>query len=291
MDLPVGCSADRTRRLDETRPVPITSVVRLRSGEPFVRVTTTVDNVVKDHILRVLCPADIAAGQVHVEMPYDVVARGIEHPDTTGWREPYRPVQPQRSFVDISGPGAERGFALINAGNGQYEAVDSPRRELALTLLRCFRQWNSVRVAEYPDQVTSQCPGTHTFEYALYPHAGDWVDGGVVEQSRRFNLPMKAAVSGPGEGDLPTERGLVAVDNPHVELTALKKAEWADGLVLRLVNRTGEEQTTAVTFGFPVAAAERMNLKETESLNDLSVEQNRIQLNVPAHKIVTVRVT
>ena len=173
MDLPAGCTPDRTARLDETRPVPITSVVRLRKGERFVRVATTIENIVKDHILRVFFPTYVAAETVQVEMPYDVVTRNIQHPDTTGWREPYRPVQPQRSFVDISAEG--KGFAVINAGNGQYEAVDSPGRELALTLLRCFRQWNSIRVAEYPDQVGSQCPGTHTFEYALYPHAGGWV--------------------------------------------------------------------------------------------------------------------
>ncbi|MFO7900831.1 MAG: glycoside hydrolase family 38 C-terminal domain-containing protein, partial [Planctomycetota bacterium] len=249
MRLPAGCSDDRKRRLDETRPVTIRSVVRLRKGEPFVRVATTVHNCVEDHILRVLFPTCIAADSVQVEMPYDVVTRAIEHPDTTGWREPYRPVQPQREFVDISDGG--RGFALINAGNGQYEAVDSPERELALTLLRCFRQWNSVRVAEYPDQTGSQCQGVHTFEYALYPHDGGWVEGDVLRQARRFNLPMKATVGGPGEGDLPPEKSFVEIDDPRIDLGAVKKGEWDNSLVLRLCNPTGDPVETAVRFGFP----------------------------------------
>ena len=289
LDLPVGCTPDRTARLNETRPVPIASVVRLRKGERFVRVATTIDNVVKDHILRVFFPTRIAAETVQVEMPYDVVTRDIKHPDTTGWREPYRPVQPQRAFVDITANG--RGFALINAGNGQYEAVDSPERELALTLLRCFRQWNSIRVAEYPDQTGSQCQGTHTFEYALYPHAGDWVAGDVMGQSRRFNLPMKTAVGGPGAGDLPTATGFIEVEDPRVELTAVKKGEWDDSLVLRLVNTTDDEVATALRLAGPVASAERINMKETDSLAALDVDGPRIALCVPARKILTVRVT
>ena len=287
MDLPVGCSEDRSERLAETAPAAVTSIVRLRKGERVVRVETTVDNCVKDHILRVFFPTHIPAETVQVEMPFDVVTRNIEHPDTAGWREPYAPVQPQRSFVDISAGG--RGFALINAGNGQYEAVDSPARELALTLLRCFRQWNSIRVAEYPDQTGSQCQGTHTFEYALYPHSGGWVEGRVMQQSRLFNLPMKTAVGGPGRGDMPLSKSFIEIEDPRVELAALKKGEWDDSLVLRLVNATDDDVSTGVSFGFGVTGAELVNMKETESLGDLPLDANRLTLAVPAKKILTVR--
>jgi hypothetical protein len=287
MDLPAGCTPDRSARLDETRPVAITSTVRLRKGERIVRVATTVNNCVEDHILRVFFPTSIDADRVQVEMPYDVVSREIEHPDTTGWREPYRPVQPQREFVDISSGG--RGFALINGGNGQYEAVDSPQRELALTLLRCFRQWNSVRIAEYPDQTGAQCQGVHTFEYALYPHEGDWVAGSVVEQARQFNVPMKTAVGGPGEGSLPGSLSLIAIDNPLVELTALKPCEWDDSLIVRLVNRTDVEQSATIQLGFDIASAERTNMKETDSLGDLPVRDGCVRLVVAPHRIETVR--
>jgi len=288
MDLPVACSADRKERLAETTPVRITSVVRLRKGERFVRIETTIENCAKDHILLVFFPTHIAADTVQVEMPFDVVTRGIKHPDTTGWREPYRPVQPQRSFVDISD--GERGFAVLNAGNGQYEAVDSPARELALTLLRCFRQWNSIRVAEYPDQTGSQCQGRHTFEYALYPHAGDWVGGDVLRQSRLFNLPMRTAVGGAGEGDLPLERSFIEVDDPRVDLAAVKKGEWGDSLVLRLVNPTDEAVSTSLRLALPLVSAELMNMKETESLGELPVKDGRISLDVPPRKILTVKV-
>jgi hypothetical protein len=287
MILPVACTPDRTARCDETRPVAITSVVRLRKGDRIVRVATTIDNCVDDHILRVFFPTGIPAETVQVEMPYDVVTRTIEHPDTTGWREPYRPVQPQREWVDLHA--GSRGFALLNAGNGQYEAVDSPERELALTLLRCFRQWNSVRVAEYPDQTGSQCRGVHTFEYALYPHAGDWVEGGVVAAARRFNIPMKTAVGGPGDGELPGAMSRIAVDNPLVELTAFKPGEWDDAFVVRLVNRTDADQSATLTLGFPVASAELTNLKETESLGELAVTDGAVRVELAPHRILSVR--
>jgi 2-O-(6-phospho-alpha-D-mannosyl)-D-glycerate hydrolase len=287
MDLPVGCSKDRKRRLDEAAPVAITSVIRLLRAEKFVRVATTIDNCVKDHIIRAFFPTSVAAATVQAETPFDVVTRDIEHPNTTGWREPYRPVQPMRAFVDISAEG--RGFALLNAGNGQYEAVDSPKRELALTLLRCWRQWNGVRVAEYPDQKSSQCPGVHTFEYALYPHDGDWVEGGVMGQSRLFNLPMRTAVGGPGKGDLPAEQSFIAVDSPDIEIAAVKKGEWDDSLVLRLVNTTDADIATTLTLGVPVASAELCNMKEIDILGPLDCSDNVIAVDVPAKKILTVK--
>jgi alpha-mannosidase len=269
--------------------VAITSVVRLLRGDAMVRVKTTIDNCVEDHILRVFFPTGIPAETVQAEMPFDVVTRSIKHPDTTGWREPYRPVQPQRAFVDIAAEG--RGFALINAGNGQYEAVDSPQRELALTLLRCFRQWNSVRLAEYPDQNGPQCRGEHTFEYAVYPHRGDWVEGGVMRQSHLFNLPMRTAVGGPGNGDLPAERGFLEVASPDIEIAAVKKGEWDDSLVVRLVNTRDADVSTTLKVGLPVASAELCNMKETDIIASLDCSGGAIEIDVPAGKVLTLKLS
>lgn len=288
LPLPVAATPDRKRRLAKKRPVAITSVVRLCRGEPFVRVSTTVDNCVEDHILRVLFPSDTKAKTVQVETPFDVVTRNIKHPDTTGWREPYRPVQPMRSFVDVTD--GRRGLAAISGGVGQYEAVDSPRREIALTLLRCFRQWNSVRLAEYPDQTGAQCPGVHTFEYAVYPHGGDWQSARVDRQSALFNLPLKAAVGGPGKGDLPPTGSFITVSDDRLELAAVKKGEWDESIVLRLFNPTDATIDATVTFSLPIASAERVNMKEESVGQPLACKAGRFAVCVSPRQIATVKV-
>ena len=112
----------------------------------------------------------------------------------------------------------------------------------------------------------------------------------MIQQSRLFNLPMKTAVGGPGDGDLPMAKGFLEVEDPRVELTAVKKGEWDDSLVLRLVNRTDEDVSTAVVLDAAAASAERINMKETESLGALVVEGSRIPVDIPAKKILTVKV-
>lgn len=286
--LPVKCSDDRQRRLPAARRVAMRSRIRLCRGEKFVRVSTTVDNTVEDHILRVLFPTNLKADTVQVETPFDVVTRVIKHPDDTGWKEPYRPVQPMRSIVDITD--GRNGLAVLSAGPGQYEAVDSPRRDIALTLLRCFRQWNSVRLAEYPDQTGSQCLGMHTFDYAVYPHAGDWQAGRVALESALFNLPLKAAVGGPGKGDLPLAHGFLEIEDSRVELAALKKCEWDDSMVLRVFNPTGDTVNTGIRFGFPVSSAGLTDMKEKASIGTVPCRRNRIEVTVPTRRILTVRV-
>lgn len=220
-------------------------------------------------------------------MPFDVVTRNIKHPDTTGWKEPYRPVQPQRSFVDITD--GKRGFAVLNARNGQYEAVDLPAREIALTLLRCFRQWNSIRLAEYPDQTGSQLQGTWTFEYALYPHAGDWKEGKVMLQAQLFNLLLKSAVGEPGEGNLPSSKSFIQIEDPGIELAAVKKGEWDNSLILRLVNPSDKDITTRVIFGIPISSAELVNMKESKPHCKFNIQNGAIALEIPAKKIFTLK--
>ncbi len=85
------------------------------------------------------------------------------------------------------------------------------------------------------------------------------------------------------------EKSFIEIDDPRVELAAVKKGEWDDSLVLRLVNPTDDEVAARVTFGFPVASAMLTNLKETESLGKLDVTDGSVVVVMPPRKIVTLR--
>jgi len=289
LNLPVAATQDARAREADTRGVRITTVYRLRAGEPFLRIATTIGNTVKDHILRALFPTGVQTDVAHAEVPFDVVARPIPLPDTRNWREPYRPVQPHRSFVDLTDGTA--GVALLNRGLPQYEAVDDAPRTLALTLLRCNRAWNSVRLAHYPDQTGTQLLGEHTFEYALLPHAGDWADAALHWQAERFNVEPIVGAAGPGEGTLPTELSLLHVEGDGLLLDAFKQGEWDDSLIVRLSNPTDREVDAAVVVHTPIARAEAVNLMETEVEGPLPCRNGRIALRVPPKKILTLRLT
>ncbi len=287
LQLPIAATADAAARFGETRAVHVTTVYRLVRGERFLRIHTTVANTVKDHILRALFATGVKTDAVCAETPFDVVSRPIPLPDTHDWREPYRPVQPHRSFVDLSD--GKRGVALLNRGLTQYEAVDDPERTLALTLFRAHRAWNSVRLAYYPDETGTQLQGTHSFEYALLPHQGDWDAAGVAYEAEWFNVPFSVGAAGSGEGTLPATLSFIEVEGNGLVMDALKKGEWDDSVILRLSNPTPRDIEGVVHVHAPVAKAEAVNLMETEVEAVLPVVEGRIAVRLPAKKILTVR--
>ena len=289
LDLPVRARQDTSAREAECRAVPITTVYRLVHGERFLRVRTTITNTVEDHILRARFPTDVTTDTACVETAFDVLERPIPLPDTRDWREPYKPVQPQQNFVDLSD--GRHGVALLNRGLPQYEAVDDPRRTVALTLLRAHRAWNSVRVAYYPDQAGTQLQGTYTFDYAILPHAGDWRSGGVSREAERFNLDPVVGAAGPGDGDLPMAKSFLELEGDGLVLSTLKKGEWDDALIVRIFNPTPASVDGRVVLGFECAEAAAVNLLETEVEQSLPIRNNAIDVGVPPKKIVTLRLT
>jgi len=289
LDLPIRAKQDASAREQETRPVAVRTVYRLDRGEQFLRITTTVDNTVEDHILRARFPTGIATDRVHAETAFDVVERAIPLPDTRGWREPYKPVQPHQNFVDVSD--GRRGVALLNRGLPQYEAVDDPDRTLALTLLRAHRAWNSVRLAFYPDQHGTQLQGRHTFTYALFPHAGDWRTGGVLPASERLNMPPLVGATGPGAGDLPMDFSFLRLEGEGLVLNAMKQGEWDDSLVLRISNPSRATIDGSLRFRQPPARLELVNMMESIVQGELVPDADgRVALAVKAGAVLTLRV-
>lgn len=289
MRLPVGATQDSRARETETREIGIHTVYRLVKGERFLRLSTTINNTVKDHVLRTVFPTNIQTDTVSAEVPFDVVERQIPLPDTRNWREPYKPVQPHQNFVDLSDGG--NGFALLNRGLPQYEAIDTPERPLALTLLRANRAWNSVRLAHYPDQDGTQLQGEYTFEYAAMPHSGDWEAAGLTHQAELFNIESLSGAAGPGKGELPLSLSFVELKGKGLVLNAVKQGEWdSDAVVLRISNPGTSDVRGKLCLHAPFKQAELVNMMETDTIKKLTISRNSgISVTVPAKKVLTVK--
>ncbi len=288
LDLPVRATYDGSSREREQRPVTLVTRYTLFKGARSLRIRTTVHNTVEDHVLRALFPTGLRSDSVQVEVPFDVVTRAIPLPDTRDWREPYRPTQPQQNFVDLT-DGA-RGVALLNRGLPQYEAVDDEARTVALTLLRAHRAWNSVRLARYPDQTGTQLQGTHTFEYAILPHVGDWQAGDVLAEAERFNVPAIVGAAGPGPGTLPLQQSFLELQGAGLVMHCLKQGEWDPAvLIVRIANPTPGSVTGALVSTLAVRKVEQVNLLETQVEAELPCTGGSIPLALASRKIVTLR--
>jgi len=298
MNLPKGLTKDRKSRASARFSCSIVTRVTIYADVPRIDFTTIFENKVEDHRLRVLFPTGIEADSVNVEGHFDVLTRPIDLPKTRGkWAQDPLPTNHQNTFVDIND--GQRGFALINKGLPEYEVRKTKGGcTIFLTLLRCIgwlsredlltRRGNAGESIPTPE---AQCPGTHTFTYSIFPHIGDWVSAQVQRRAHEHNVPMRAVNTGFHQGQLPATQSFISVEPHNLMVTALKKSELGDGLILRLYNSTAETINGSIKAHLPVKAACLTNLNEQPLPNDeLDInEDGSVPLDVGGREIKTIK--
>jgi alpha-mannosidase len=289
MKVPKGLVDGKRRRNDELIPLPISSLITLCKGIPRLDIVTTYDNQAMDHRLRVCFPSGVDSKTVDVETAFDVVTRSIELPDTRDWVEPATGTQPHLSFFDISDK--KGGLAVISHGLVEYEVQDNDSRTMILTLVKGLR-YPKVGLpperVERLEQVGSQCLGKHTSSYSLYPHEGNWQEGNVFEYAYRRFTPVKLIQCGPSPGELPRALQLLKIEPEELILSAIKKCETRESIIVRLFNPTEKEITGKIKFRKPIKEAWLTNLNE-ERKKELPINKNgSLEMKVEHKKIVTI---
>ncbi|UCH35222.1 MAG: hypothetical protein JSV65_02395, partial [Armatimonadota bacterium] len=266
--LPVGVETDRMRRSAERVACPITTYVTLDAGSRRVDFRTVVDNRAKDHRLRALFPTELEAPHSDAEAQFCVVDRPLDAESQPGWSQQPVPTQVQHSFVDAHD--AEVGLTVINQGLPEYEVRrDAEGATICLTLLRSVG-WLSR--ADYPTRPynagpevpapEAQCQGVHEFRYAALPHGGTWMSARAWMQAHSHNAPPRVVVTTQHEGDHPGEFGFFAIDNPDIALSAVKKSEREDALIVRVYNTTSDPVKGKLTLGHPMRSWRPVNFNE-----------------------------
>ncbi|MBN1876915.1 MAG: alpha-mannosidase [Anaerolineae bacterium] len=237
-------------------------------------------------MLRTSFPVAVHADEAACEIQFGHIYRPT-HRNTT-W-DLARDEVSAHKWVDFSQ--VDYGVALLNDCKYGYKVKDGV---LDLNLLRSApysgsRLFHPTEVAPgepnhgYTDQFD------HAFTYALYPHTGDLVEGGVIQAGYALNVPLRTLSLEPRAGDNPTTMSLIEVDAPNVIIEAVKKAEDDEGIVVRLYEAAHRDAHTLLHFGRPVACAEIVNLMETP-VAPLDVAADAIMLDFRPFEIKSVKV-
>ena len=271
------------------------SVELLKTAEPAVRVSyhwqgskfvqrsslsadgdsVNADNRVDWHESHILLKAAFPLAATGPFATYEIPYGTIERPTTrnNSWEKAQFEVPAQR-WADL-GDG-QHGFSLINESKFGYDAVGNLLR---LTLLRS---------PKWPDPDADM--GHQHFDYALYPHAGTWKDALTVRHGWEYNYPLRAVVTTAHAGALKAEHSFASAEPENVVLTAVKKAEDANGLIFRVYEWAGKSAT--VTFHVPPGAtgATVTNLMEKPEGAPLGVEGEVVKAPIKPYEILTIRV-
>ncbi|MDO8682073.1 MAG: glycoside hydrolase family 38 C-terminal domain-containing protein [Armatimonadota bacterium] len=285
MKLPESAAEDCSARSEKLVPCNIISYITVTRGIPRIDIRTEIENNVKDHRLRALFPTGVNTDVSHAESQFDVVTRPIKIPED--WDKKLASTfRPQLNWVDIND--GKSGLCVINKGLPEYELYDDENRTLGLTLLRCVANLAGLDV-EHINKPTpdAQCLGKHVFEYSIYPHIGSWQDAKVWIQAYLHNAPLHATQTGEHAGQLSSESGFVQIEPTELILSAVKKAEKDDRLIVRFFNTTdGTVEGKITVRGAKSAEITNMNEEPKERLS--IADDGSVMLKVTGKKIVTL---
>lgn len=219
-----------------------------------------------------------------------------------GWVEDSLGTHPQGSFVDIND--GNYGLAIANKGLPEYEVLlGKGEKIIALTLLRAipkmfqnnlinrrgFMVDDLPHLELFPKEPKFQCPGEYTFEYAIIPHQGDWRESKVYQQAHQFENSLISWQEQRHFGKLPSEKSFVSIEPDTLIISAIKKAEEDNSLIVRFYNISDRKVDGRLRFYKKLRQAFRCNMKE-ENLEELPIGHDRqeVKLKVGEKKIITL---
>ncbi len=203
---------------------------------------TYVDWQESQKLLKVAFPVDIRANYATYDIQYGNIKRPT-HTNTSWERAKFEVVG--HRYADLSEN--DYGVSLLNDCKYGYDVHQNVMR---LTLLKS---------AIYPDYMADK--GEHEFTYSLYPHRGNLISGGTVQEAQELNQPLEVLNS---KICLPASQdgSAIRLSGAHVELDALKKSEDGQYLVLRFHEYAGSKGKVNVEFGFDVKGICECDLME-----------------------------
>ena len=185
--------------------------------------------------LRIAFDGTAALPTLTHEIPFGALVRPM---DGTEW--------PALKWADLSD--ATGGISVINdSKHGQSGSGTTMRMTV-------------IRSSFDPDPMPN--PGVHHWSYEIVPHKGTWKDAHINQRAIDFNQPLLVAtVPFDAKGTQPLEYAPLSVD-PQIVVTALKRAEDKDGLVLRMYEGTGKPFNGLIQGAFGAKRAAWTNFIE-----------------------------
>jgi alpha-mannosidase len=237
---------------------------------PRVDVVTDIDWHERHKLLKVGFPLAASNAQATFEIPYGTIERPTTRNNSV---EDAKFEVPALRWADLGNE--ENGFSLINESKYGYDAKGNLLR---LSLLRS---------PTWPDPDADQ--GHQHFSYALYPHSGTWKQALTVRQGYDFNYHLTAMQVLPHSGRLPGSFSFLKATPENVVVTAMKKTEDGDGLLVRFYEWSGKAADVTLTLPPGIVSASLANLMEKPEGSPLPVsDERKVTVPVTPFEIQTV---
>ncbi|MDR0299492.1 MAG: alpha-mannosidase [Streptococcaceae bacterium] len=213
----------QAKRAKQVAAFPVTTHLSLKKDSKAVEFTTSFDNQMKDHRLRVLFETDLSVSS-HVA---ESIFEAVERPNAVSayWKNPTNP-QHQHAFVNLHDD--ENGLTVGNIALNEYEIIDS--KTIAVTLLRCVGEMGDWGYFPTPE---AQCLGSFEVKYSVEAHGKEDYYGGL-QRAVALKIPVVVKQTVPAQkGRLETDKILAKISSDIFVETALKLEKNGQGVILR----------------------------------------------------------
>lgn len=248
--------------------------ITLYAGLPRVDVVNNVEWHENQILLKASFPLTATSPVATYEIPYGTIERPTTRNNSV---EAAKYEVPALRWADLGD--SEHGFSLINDSKYGYDAKGNVLR---LSLLRA---------PLYPDPTSDR--GHQHFRYSLYAHPGSWKQADTELRAYEFNYKLLASQVESHTGGLPSTHSFVQLQPNNLVLTAMKKSEDGNSLILRFYEWAGKQTEARITVPPGASEAVETDLMEHD-LKDasarLALRDNQVEVTVQPYSINTVRI-
>ncbi|EGQ5291307.1 mannosylglycerate hydrolase [Enterobacter sp. DTU_2021_1002640_1_SI_PRY_ASU_LCPMC_013] len=249
--------AERSAR-QQTGTLEAELTVTLSHNSRRIDVEARLGNHADDHRVRVLIPTPFTTDTVLADTQFGSLTRPVQDEamanwQEEGWKEAPLPVWNLLNYAVLQE--RRNGMALFTEGLREFEVTGERQKTFALTLLRGVGVLGKEDLLLRPGRPSgikmpvpdSQMRGQLTCRFSLFSFNGTPVSAGVAQQAKSWLTPVHCYNKIPWDAmklnrasfTTPCSYSLLTLAPNGCVLSALKKAEDRDEMILRLYNPSG----------------------------------------------------
>jgi alpha-mannosidase len=130
--------------------------------------------------------------------------------------------------------------------------------------------------------------GEHHYRFSIFSHAPDWRHGRKPATAANHDLRAVVDAEPLPDANLPSKLSFASVSADNVVISALKKGEDDDSVVVRLVEMEGSDTWAELSLHLPIQVAAHTNLIEEEE-QPLEPEDGALAVRIGHHAIETFK--
>jgi alpha-mannosidase len=244
--------------------------ITLYAGVPRVDVKMQADWHEKHILLKVAFPLSAHNDKATFEIPFGSIERPTTR-NTPGEQAQFE--VPAQRWADISD--AKHGLSLLNDCKYGYDAKGNVLR---LSLLRS---------PEWPDPHADE--GHHEFTYSLYPHGVGWKNALTIRRGYELNYKLISHAVDEHQGSLAAEHSFLQAQPDNIIVTALKRAEDENALILRFYEWAGKDGEVTLQLPPGAQSATETDLME-KPIASLALHNGAVSVPTKSYEIKTMKV-